>query len=124
MREVVRLDPEIIRLRDQLQGHPEDATMPERIRLGEMVAEGVEAIRARDQQELLAVLGEVSLAVEVSPTPHERVALAAAFLIERARSAEFDDVLEALAAARADRLRFRYTGPLPPHSFVELTEAA
>jgi hypothetical protein len=28
-----------------------------------------------------------------------------------------------LAAGQADRIRFKLTGPLPPHSFVQLAEA-
>ena len=36
----------------------------------------------------------------------------------------FDQVLEQIAAEQAERMRFKYTGPLPPHSFVELSGGA
>jgi len=45
----------------------------------------------------LSALRQVSLDQNVSPPAHERVALNAAFLLEEARSREFDDVLEAIA---------------------------
>jgi hypothetical protein len=52
------------------------------------------------------------------------VVITASFLIERARLATFDETLDRLAAEQAERMRFKYTGPLPPHSFVELSGSA
>ncbi|MDQ6749432.1 MAG: GvpL/GvpF family gas vesicle protein, partial [Actinomycetota bacterium] len=58
--------------------------------------------------------------VESGEPGHERVALNASFLVERERMAEFDEAVDELGRARAGRLRLKYTGPLPAHSFVEL----
>ena len=57
------------------------------------------------------------LAVEIGDPSHERVALSASFLVEREQLARFDETLEDVARAQAGRLRFKLTGPLPPHSF-------
>jgi hypothetical protein len=124
MREVLAANPEIRRLTAALKGRSEQATYPERIRLGELVAQAMEQLRERDEHDLLAALSQVALEVRVSDPSHERVALQASFLLARDHAEEFDDVLEALAEGQADRMRFRYTGPLPPHSFVELAGAA
>jgi hypothetical protein len=124
MRDAMSLDPQIARLRDVVKGLPEDAAYPQRIRLGELVAEAVERIRQADSAALVELLSQVSEDVEVTPPAHERVALNAAFLLDRARSEEFDRVLEAFAEGQAGRLRVRCIGPLPPHSFVELAGAA
>lgn len=122
LREVVREDPEIAALRAQMRGRSDDATYYDRIRLGELVAAAVERRRERDAQAIVEALRVVALAVEPGRTEHERVAVHASFLVERSRLAEFDEVLEAVAAGFAGRLRFKYTGPLPAHSFVELAE--
>jgi hypothetical protein len=66
----------------------------------------------------------VAVAVEVHEPSHERVACHASFLVERDRLPEFDSVVDAFADGQGGRLRFKYTGPLPPHSFVELAGAA
>lgn len=124
MQQVVDSNPEVARLRQAIHGQNPDATYYERIRLGELVAETVERIRQADAENLLSALRQVSLDQNVSPPAHERVALNAAFLLDEKRSREFDEVLEAIAEGQAGRLRFRYTGPLPPHSFVELAGAA
>jgi len=123
LREVVRDDPEIAALQAAMRGRSEDdATYYERIRLGELVAAAVERRRHRDAQAIVEALSVVALAVEPGRTEHERVAVQASFLVERSRLAEFDEVLEAVAAGFAGRLRFKYTGPLPAHSFVEFAE--
>ncbi len=123
MRDVVSVSPDVARLREEIHGRDPDATYYERIELGQLVAETVERIRESDAENLLSALRQVSLDQNVSPPAHERMALNAAFLLDEKRSREFDDVLEAIAEGQSGRLRFRYTGPLPPHSFVELAGA-
>jgi len=120
MREVVESDPEIARLRESVHGQPEDATYYERIRLGEMVAEAVEARREQDSEGILARLSPLAIAVDRGDPVHERMAVNASFLVERARLDDFDDAVDDLGREQADRIRFKYTGPLPPHSFVDL----
>ena len=120
MREAVTTDPEIRRLRDSLSGMPEDATYYGRIQLGELVAATVERIRQADADQILAELSPLAVATEAGDPGHERVALNASFLVERDRIAEFDERVDQIGGAQAERMRFKYTGPLPPHSFVEL----
>ncbi len=120
MREVVRDDPAIVRLRESLQGKSEDATYYERIRLGEMVAGAVEVKRERDADMILARLSPLATAVETGAPLHERMAVNASFLVERARTDAFDEELERFGGEQTGRLRFKLAGPLPPHSFVRL----
>lgn len=121
MSEVVAENPEIRRLRESLRGKPEDATYYDRIRLGELVSKAVERKREADSSRILEALSPFSADVEVAPPAHERVALNGAFLVERKRLQDFDQVLEGFAEGQGGRLQFKYTGPLPPASFVELS---
>lgn len=120
MREVVQSDSAIARLRESLQGKSEDATYYERIRLGEMVAEGVEAKRGHDADLILTRLTELADAVETGQPMHERMAVNASFLVARTGTPAFEDALEQLGGEQAGRIRFKLAGPLPPHSFVRL----
>jgi hypothetical protein len=124
LREVVREDPQIAALRRSMAGRSEDATYYARIELGERVAAGVERKREHDGAAIVNALAPVALAVDEGKAAHERVALNASFLVERARVKEFDKILDEVAALNAGRIRFKYTGPLPPHSFVQLAGSA
>jgi hypothetical protein len=120
LREVVRDDPEIAALRRSLAGRSEDATYYARIQLGERVAAGIERKREHDAAAIVEALAPAALAVDEGKAGHERVAVNASFLVERARLGQFDKIVDGVAARNADRMRFKYTGPLPPHSFVQL----
>lgn len=124
LREVVRDNPEIAELRRAVQGRPEDATYYERIRLGEIVARAVERRREHDAEAVLEGLAGEVIGVEVGDAVHERVVVNASFLVASERLAQFDETLERLAAGQAGRMRFKYTGPLPPHSFVQFSGPA
>ncbi len=124
MREVVAETPEVRRLRESVKGKPDDATYYERIRLGELVSKALERKREADSARILEALWPFASDVQVAPPAHERVALSAAFLVERKRLQEFDQAVEGFAGGQAGRLLFKYTGPLPPHSFVELWEGS
>jgi hypothetical protein len=121
LREVLEESKEIAGLRDYIQGKPEDATYPERIRLGELVAEALTAKRAEDERLIVDSLLPHAMSVEVAQAVHERMAANASFLVERNRHDDFDRALDDLASKQGGRIRFKCTGPLPPHSFVELS---
>jgi len=124
MTQVVNSNPEIARLRESLRDVPEDATYYERIKLGEMVAEAVNRSRDTDAGQIIDALAPLATAVDVRDLDHERVVVGASFLVERKRMAEFDRAVDDLGRERAGRMRFKYTGPLPAHSFVELSVEA
>jgi gas vesicle protein GvpL/GvpF len=117
-REVVSEDQDVARLRESLRGAPEDATYYGRIQLGEMVARGIERKRERDAELIMQSLTPLALATEMTPPRHERIVVNASFLVDQSRLPDFDAAVERVGESQAGRMRFKYTGPLPPHSFV------
>jgi hypothetical protein len=120
LRQVVRSDPEIARLRDQSRGREDAATHAARVQLGQLVAQAVEAQRAADGDAILGRLAPLLADVRVEQPAHERIALHAQLLVSRDRAAELEAAVEKLAGEQADRLRFRYVAPLAPFSFSEV----
>jgi Gas vesicle synthesis protein GvpL/GvpF len=124
LRDVLREHPEIDSLRTSVAGRSQDASYYDRIRLGELVAAAVERHRELDAHAIVEALGEHALAVEVGKPNHERVTVQASFLVERSRLGAFNAVVDQVAEGYGGQIRFKYTGPLPPHSFVELAGSA
>lgn len=118
LRSVVEGSPAIARLREQLRGLPEEAGRYERIRLGELVAAGVEQIRERDARVLHEQLEPHAVAASREPAGGLQTAVNSAFLVERARTADFARAVDAAAAGLEGRIELRLLGPLPPYSFV------
>jgi hypothetical protein len=124
LREALAENKEIAGLREAIQGKPEDATYYERIRLGELIAEALNVKRADDERAIVDRLLPHALSVEVGEPVHERMAVNASFLVALDGLDAFDRAVDELGEEQAGRIRFKYTGPLPPHSFVELTVEA
>lgn len=120
LREVVAASPEVGALRRRTLGVPAEAGYYDRIRLGELVAAGVERRRAVDAARILEALRPLAEDVSTGEALIERVALNASFLVERGRVERFDRELERVSAELAPRLAIRCVGPLPPYSFAEL----
>jgi hypothetical protein len=120
LRELVAQDREIGYLKNAIAGKSEAATYYERIRLGELIAEAFAARQERDSAAVVEELRPHAVAVRVGEPIHERMAVNASFLVERSARSGFDGAVDAIGKRQAGRIRFGVTGPLPPHSFVEL----
>lgn len=120
MREVVEAHPQIGARTKALGNRPADASYYERIELGQLVAEAVERARTADSEAILDTLEPLADALEITSPGHEREAARIFFLVDDARLRDFDAAVDELGRANEGRLRFKYTGPLPPYSFVSL----
>jgi hypothetical protein len=120
MREVAEAHPEIRARSSAIGDRSPDASYYERIELGRLVAEAVESSRVADSEAILDALEPLADALEIAEPGHEREAARIFFLVEQARLGEFDAAVDELGRANEGRLRFKYTGPLPPYSFVAL----
>lgn len=118
--EIVQANPRIARLREATRDGSDGSTYPLRLELGERVAGELQRRTLRDQQALLDRLSRLALDVRVDQQPIEHQVLGASFLVERERVAAFDDAMNELAQQQAERMHFKYLGPLAPHSFVGL----
>ena len=117
LREIVRSDPAIARLREATRDVPEATLDPQRVRLGEAVARALAVRREADSQSILArlwPLAEDTVLEEGDGLP----VLVASFLVDRGRVKAFDEAMDDVAREHEGRLTFKYLGPLPPHSFV------
>jgi len=119
--EIVRSTPRIARLRTAAQEH--GPSHPLQVQLGEAVAAELDRRRRAAADEIVAAL--VPLANDVVVQEHRAAmeVVRAAFLVERARVDAFDERMNDLAREREPEILFKYTGPLPPHSFVSAVGA-
>jgi hypothetical protein len=118
LREVLAENPQLVELRSQIRGKPEEETSDLRIAMGEAVNQAVEAKRDADTQQVVDSVAPVASRATVRAPTHEQDAANVAFLVEASREAEFKEAVERLAADWADRVTFRLRGPLAPYDFV------
>jgi hypothetical protein len=120
--EIVAEHESIRVLREWIDAHREAHTRQQRIEIGQMVAEALEAKKRREGEEILEALAPLAAEARAGQVLGEKMILNAAFLVEIQREPEFDQGVSHLAEERGQRLLFKYVGPVPPFNFVALQE--
>lgn len=116
--EIIRDNRRIARLREATVAAPEAATYGARIELGELVAGELRSRGQRDGAAILDRLRPLAVDVRLADEPVEHEVLRASFLVERKRLKAFDKAMDDIARTQEGRMRFKYLGPLAPHSFA------
>lgn len=115
--EIAAEDADIRLLRDTLAA---GASLSQRLMLGEMVEHAILSKQEREAHRLAKALWPHAADTRLNPARPTTMVLNAAFLVNRASLDEFDEVVSRLEAEDANRLIYRYVGPLPPYSFVDM----
>ena len=99
-------------------GNQAQATMAQRVRIGQLVKELLDQKNKVIAERLLVVLRSKWPNIVVNPPRDDSAVLNAAVLIDRSGQAEFDQILDQLDRCYDNRINFRRVGPLPPYSFA------
>jgi hypothetical protein len=111
LREIIRDDSKVARLK----GQASDVT------LGEAVANALVAKRAAEAAAIERTLLPLAEDAVIDAPRTEYELFRGAFLVRRAEIDAFDAQMNELAGERDGTVVFKYVGPLPPHSFVEVS---
>lgn len=121
--EIVAENRAIRRLRDSLLPHmdrPPEATHFDRLRVGELVKAAMERKRQRESTKLLSRFRPIADRIRETRIIMDRMVLNAAFLVDKERERDCDEVVRKLDEELGERLVLKYTGPAPPFNFCEI----
>jgi len=118
--EIVAGNTDIRRLRDSLSGRPPEVTHFDRIHLGEMVKEALNRKRAKEAAKVLQPLRQLAHRVRENEVFGDRMVVNAAFLVNRSKEPEFDQVVSRLDEQLGGRVALKYIGLAPPYNFVNI----
>jgi len=108
----------IAQLKAQVEGHPPEETMTERVAIGQMVQASLEKRRASLRDYLTHWLKQVSLDLVINPPMGDSMVANVALLVDEAGQEALNQQLELLDEEFEGQLTFRCVGPLPPYSFA------
>jgi hypothetical protein len=125
LEDVAREEP-IAELKKSIGGDSSPASIPQRVRLGEMIKRSLDRRRDQYEQTALQRLAPCSLGLRRNPLFDDSFVMNLAVLLEKGRLDELDRGLDALDQEMGGRLNLRRVGPLPPYSFstVEIRPVA
>ncbi|WP_159849531.1 GvpL/GvpF family gas vesicle protein [Nocardia sp. CY41] len=118
LRELLDENAEAARLRDAIRDKSEDATRNERIALGELINQAIEAKRAEDTRRVVSELEALDPLVNQRDPTDEEDAVHVAVLVELARQEELEDTLRRLGEDWDGRVELNLLGPMAAYDFV------
>jgi len=119
-KEIAENYEDIKKLKKALLSEPPAKTYYLRVEVGRKVETALQEEKDAYNEEILNALSPLALDTKVNTTYGELMIISAAFLVETAKEAEFDQNVQALADKYGDKIKFKYVGTLPPFNFVNL----
>ncbi len=119
-KEIAEKYEDIKSLKKALASEPPAKTYYLRVEVGRKVEAALEKEKDIYKEEILNTLSPLSQDTKVNAPYGELMIISAAFLVENSREAEFDQNVQVLADKFGDKIKFKYTGTLPPFNFVNL----
>ena len=119
--EIVDENEEIKRLKAEAAGKPPRHAHAQQIAIGEMVQAALGVKKEREAEDLLAGLKRASVEYRLNRTVEDKMLFNAAFLVDRGREKEFDELVERLDVRHRERIKLAYVGPVAAYNFVNIT---
>jgi len=120
MAELERTDAGIRTLKEEIGVGGNGSTYFARVHLGRLVESAMEQRANALMWSVYEPLRPLSVASRNAKLIGDDMILNVAFLVERVREEEFDQAVGRLTSRHEGLLAFKYTGPWPPYSFVNI----
>ena len=89
--------------------------------IGRMVEKALQAKKKAETEKIVATFKRTAGDYKLNPFLGVEMLMNAAFLVDKGREKEFDNLMDDLSEENKDRIKFIYAGPLPVFNFVNLT---
>lgn len=119
--EIVRENPAIRVKKDELLKRPHVRNMQEKYALGVMVEKALARKKEDEANMILNFFRRTAVDIKLNKTSADEMFLNAAFLVDRGREKEFDNLMDEVDRRHHERMFFKYTGPLPVYNFANIT---
>lgn len=120
-KEVVEKNKEVKRLKETVEKDKGKKNMQAKVQIGKMVEDALHKKKESEAEKIISVLKKISFDHRLSRAFDDKMFLNAAFLVDRGREKEFDNIMDDLSDKYKKRIKFMYAGPLPPYNFVNIT---
>ncbi|MDP2934807.1 MAG: GvpL/GvpF family gas vesicle protein, partial [bacterium] len=120
LEELANTNLEIQKLKQELSSKGTILGMPIKLKLGKLIQKEAETCRQTFINDIHAFLRNLSLDSTSNKLIDEEMIANFSFLIEKAREPELDKKMQELGKKYERGLKFKYIGPMPPYSFVNI----
>lgn len=120
-KEILEGSKDISRAKKEIQKNKTKNTIGAQMELGREVQQALAGKKEREADRIVEALRRSAYDYKLNRTIGDEMFMNAAFLVDKGREKEFDNIMDDLSEQHKDRIRFMYAGPLPVFNFVNIT---
>jgi len=118
--EILAENKEIKKIKETIQKDHKKENIQTKTEIGKLVAKALQLKKAREGEGIIAALGRTFFEFKLNKTASDEMFMNAAFLVDKGREKEFENILDDLSEKSRERIKFMVVGPLPVFNFVNI----
>ena len=119
-KEVVDENKAIKITKEDIQNDRNKKNIQAKMEVGKMVEKALEKKKEKEAERIVDALRRTASDYKINKSIGDEMFVNAAFLVDKGREKEFDNIMDDLSEEYKDRMKFMYTGPLPVFNFVNI----
>lgn len=120
-KEILKENKEIKELKNKIENEKPKKNTPAKIEVGKEVFEALQKKKEEESEGIITALRRTVIDCKINKTIGDDMFINAAFLVDKGREKEFDNIMDDLSQEYEKRAKFMYAGPLPVFNFVNIT---
>lgn len=118
--EIVEANREIKRLKEKIAGDTSGHNTQVKIEVGRMVERALQKKKEQEAEKIVDASRRTAFDHRLNKTIGDGMFMNAAFLLDKGREKEFDNIMDELSDKYENKVKFMYAGPLPVFNFVNI----
>lgn len=125
-KEILEENKEIKKLKEKIQNEADPVrkgfsnVVQAKMEAGKMVERALSKKKEKETERIIDGLRRISVDYRLNKTINDEMFMNAAFLVDKGREKEFDNIMDDLSERYKDKINFMYAGPLPAFNFVHI----
>ncbi|OGL45047.1 MAG: gas vesicle synthesis GvpLGvpF [Candidatus Schekmanbacteria bacterium RBG_16_38_10] len=120
-KEIVEENKEIKKSKEKIQEDSSKKNTQAKMEVGKMVEQALAKKKEKEAERVVDALRRTSVDYRLNKTISDEMFMNTAFLVDKGREKEFDNLMDDLSDEYKERIKFMYTGPLPVFNFVNIS---
>lgn len=119
-KEITEENKEIKKLKEKIQKDRGKKNIKAKMEVGKMVERALTKKKEKEIDMIVDTLRRTAFDHKLNKTIGDAMFINAAFLVDKGREKEFDNIMDDLSDEYKKRIKFMYAGPLPVFNFVNI----
>lgn len=119
-KEIAGENREVRRAKEEIQNGGNKKNIHAKIEAGKLVEDALVRKKEKGQELIVDTLRRIAFDYKLNKTICDEMFMNAAFLVDKGREKEFDNIMDDLSEKYKERIKFMYAGPLPIFNFVNI----